>query len=127
MNKKWKNKNFKSAFMNSLSGIFYVFCNERNFKIQTCFAIIVIFLSTVLHISMTKFCILLLCIALVLFAELVNSSIEIALDLYSTEYNEKIKIAKDIASGAVTIISMFSAIIGTIILFPVIINYLKML
>ena len=38
--------------------------------------------------------------------------------MYTQEYNEKAKIAKDIAAGIVTIMSIFSIIIGGIIFLP---------
>ena len=121
----WKNKDFNTALKNSFSGIVYAFKNERNLKIQFCIAILVIFIATILHINLIKFAILLTCIALVIFAEMINTTIERVLDLYSTNYNEKIKIAKDIASGAVLINSIFACIIGVIIILPELIKLLK--
>jgi diacylglycerol kinase len=44
-----------------------------------------------------------------------NTSIEKLCDLYSTEENDKIKIIKDIAAGAVLVASLFAGIVGVLI------------
>lgn len=55
-----------------------------------------------------------ICIAGVISLEIVNSVIENLCDLYSTEYNEKIKTIKDKASAAV-LVFCFGALIVCII------------
>lgn len=56
-----------------------------------------------------------LCIALVLCLEMINSAIELLVDLISPEYNEKAGKIKDLSAGAVLIASFISLIIGLII------------
>lgn len=119
--KKWKNKNFLQALIHSLDGIKYTLSNEQNLKIQLFFAILVIGLGFLLKINTFEFLILIITIALVLFAEMMNTCIEVCLDIYSEKYNEKIKVAKDVASGAVLILAVMSVIIGFIIFLPKII------
>lgn len=121
---KWKSKNFFDALKNSINGIFYVIKNERNMKIELFFAILAIITSFFLKINATEFIIILFVIFFVLFAEFINSAIEKVVDLYTLEYNETAKIAKDISAGAVTIVSFLSIIIGVIIFLPKIINIL---
>ena len=121
---KWKSKNFFDALKNSINGIFYVIKNEKNMKIELFFAILAIITSFFLKINATEFIIILFVIFFVLFAEFINSAIEKVVDLYTLEYNENAKIAKDISAGAVTIVSFLSIIIGVIIFLPKIINIL---
>lgn len=121
---KWKSKNFFDALKNSINGIFYVIKNEKNMKIELFFAILAIITSFFLKINATEFIIILFVIFFVLFAEFINSAIEKVVDLYTLEYNETAKIAKDISAGAVTIVSFLSIIIGVIIFLPKIINIL---
>ena len=47
------------------------------------------------------------------------------MDLVTEEYNEKAKIAKDVAAGAVVIASINAIIIGTIVFLEKIINVIK--
>jgi diacylglycerol kinase len=47
-----------------------------------------------------------------------NTSIELLADVYTQEFNLKIKQVKDIAAGAVLIASIFAAIVGFVIFLP---------
>ena len=47
-----------------------------------------------------------------------NTAIENLCDLYTTEYNEKIKIIKDIGAGAVTLAAIASVCVGLIMFLP---------
>lgn len=117
-NRKWKNKNFIQALKHAIDGIKYTFKNERNLKIQFVFAISTIVLALFLRLNFIEWAILVLTIGFVIFAELINTAFEIIMDVYSQEYNEKIKIVKDIASGAVWITSFISVIVGCLLFLP---------
>ena len=71
-----------------------------------------------IKISSLELCILLFCISSVIGAELINTSIEINVDLATSERNERAGQAKDIAAAAVLVVSLVSAIIGCIIFLP---------
>ena len=122
MENKWKNKNFKMALKNSMAGIEHTLKTQRNLRIQIVFAILAILLAFILGLGVIEWMILWLVIGSVLFAEMVNTAIEIMLDLYTQEFNENVKIAKDIASGAVLISSIVSVIVGGILFLPKILN-----
>ena len=126
--KKLKNQG-KSKFSESLGhaidGIQYTASHERNFRIEMFFAILVTIASFILKVSLLEWGILVLVMAMVLALEMVNTSIERAVDLVTKEYRELAKIAKDVAAGAVLIMSMFSVIIGIIIFLPKIIELLQ--
>ncbi len=87
-------------------------------KIHLAIGGLVIGVSLFLHVSKIDFAILLILISLVLVSELLNTSIEILLDMISQEYRKDIKHVKDIQAGAVFIFSIFSAIIGFLIFWP---------
>ena len=122
MKSKWGNKNFLDALKNSLNGIKYVIKNENNIKIELIFAILAIITSILLKISLIEVILIIFAIFIVLFAECINTVIETVVDLYTEEYNEKAKIAKDIAAGSVLIVSILSVIIGVLIFLPRIIK-----
>lgn len=113
---KWKNQNFFQAFKNAINGIMYTGKTQRNIKIQLIFAILVIILGFFLHISLIEWIILIITMFSVLVAELFNTAIETVVDLYTEEYNEKAKIAKDVASGAVLLMAVCSVIVGILLL-----------
>lgn len=122
MDNNWKNKNFFIALKNACSGIKYVFITQRNLKIQFVFSIIAILASAFFKISLIEWAIIILTIFMVFLAELFNTAIETTIDMFTTEYNEKAKIAKDVSAGAVTLMAICSVIIGLIIFLPKILN-----
>lgn len=127
MDNGWKNKSFFGSALNALNGILYFIKNGRNIKIQLLIAILVIIAAIFLKVSLVEWVILFLTIFLVLAFEVINTSIENLADLYTTEYNEKIKIIKDTAAGAVTLIAIGAAIVGVIIFLPKILALLNWL
>ena len=77
-----------------------------------------------LKISKIEWIICVILFALVISAELINTAIETIVDMITMEKNEKAKIAKDVAAGAVLVNAIGSTIIGLIIFIPKIINIL---
>ena len=60
MENKWRNKNFKMALKNSMSGIEYTIKTQRNLKIQVICAIVAILLAVTLKLTPIEYNILLL-------------------------------------------------------------------
>ena len=125
MDSKWKNKNFIDALKNSTNGIKYIFKNERNFRIQLVCAVLAIIVGVLLKLSFNQLAIIALVIFLVLLTEYLNTVIEVIVDMYTEEYNEKAKIAKDVSAGAVTLMATCSVIIGIIMYLPAFLNYIN--
>lgn len=86
-------------------------------------AIVVLFFSFLLHLSSMEWCIILFCIGSVISAELINTSLEINIDLAMPEHNERAGQSKDIAAAAVLTVSIMSVIIGCIIFIPKLVKY----
>lgn len=121
---KWATNNFWQSLKYAINGIKYVFLTQRNILIQSFIGITIIILGFSFNISKSEWLILVLTIFLVLFSEFINTAIETTVDLFTEEYNEKAKIAKDVAAGAVLITSINSIIIGIIIFSEKIINFI---
>ena len=117
-------RKFSGSIKNCLEGINFVITNESNFKIEIVIGIIALLLSYILKISRIEFIIILIMIALVLTSEIINTSIEKVVDLYTKDYNNLAKIAKDVSAGSVLVMSIFSLLVGVIIFLPKIINVL---
>lgn len=85
-------------------------------------AILAIIAGTVFRISVTEWLFLLLAIFLVITFEIINSAIENVVDLASNyHFSMLAKNAKDMAAGAVLIISGYAVLTGLIIFVPKII------
>lgn len=120
-------KRLKKSFGYAFKGIDDVISNEPNMKIHVSVAILVVITAFLLKISMIEWIILVLLIGLVLAAEVINTTIENLVDMYTKEYNEKAKVVKDTAAGTVLILAITAAIIGLMILVPKIILVLESL
>lgn len=118
MENNWKNPNFFQSLKNAINGIKKIIKTGKNIKIQIVFAIIAIIMGFILKISNIEALILVLTIFFVLVSEFMNTAIEMLADLYTTKYNEKIKIMKDIGAGAVTLSAIASVIVGIIMFIP---------
>lgn len=120
-----KKNNLFNSFKCAFNGIKNVFINERNFKIHTLAMILVIIFGFIFKLSLTEWIICLICFALVMGLEMVNTAIEKTVDLAEPNFNETARIAKDASAGAVLLVSILSAIIGIIIFAPKIINFIS--
>jgi diacylglycerol kinase len=67
----------------------------------------------------------LMCIGSVISAELINTSLEVNVDLSSPSFNENAGHAKDLAAAAVLVVCIISAIVGLIIFLPKIIHLIS--
>jgi len=120
---KLHNDNFLDALKNAISGLVYTIKTQLNIKRQIAIAVFVIALGLILKIPKIEFMFLIFSIALVIFAETVNTAIETVVDMYTEKYNEKAKIAKDVGAGAVLVCSINSIVIAIIIFAERILNF----
>jgi undecaprenol kinase len=91
---------------------------EQNMRIHFFCALIVIIAGLLTGITTTEWVILIMIIALVIGAEMINTAIESAVNLSSPEIHPLAKVAKDVAAGAVLVFAIASVIIGLLIFLP---------
>ncbi|CAN5449020.1 diacylglycerol kinase family protein [soil metagenome] len=106
------------SFTFALKGIKIYLQSGGNVFIHLVAGGIVILLGYIFKISSAEWIVLILCIGMVLGAEALNTAIEELTNLVSPEYHEQAGKVKDLAAGAVLIISLMAAIIGFIIFVP---------
>ena len=115
----YKNRQgFFDALFNSFQGILHFFQNERNGKIQLSIAAVVIATAAILGISAAEWLAVLICVAMVISMEMLNSALEQLCDKVESGYHPVIKTVKDVAAGAVLFASIISVAIGVIIFLP---------
>lgn len=113
---KYKAPGFAGTFKNSFKGIRLALKSERNIRIHFVVALLVISGAVVLKFTPIEFCILLIAIAIVIIAEMVNSAIEFTLDaIFHNRYSKLVGMAKDIAAGAVMVATFISIAIGILL------------
>lgn len=111
-------KRWFSSLEHAMRGVIVFFRTERNARIELLFALVAIFLGCIFHISVTEFCMVLLCIAAVMGAEAINSAIEHLSNFQTQEIHPAIRDIKDISAGAVLITSVIALVVGILIFGP---------
>lgn len=120
-----KNKSIGVSFKNAFRGFLTAVTAERNMKIHSGAAVLVILVGLFLKIDTTGWLALFFAIGLVFVCELFNTAIEILTDMVTEQYSEKAKRVKDISAGAVLFSAVVSVIIGIIVFLGPIFNLLK--
>jgi diacylglycerol kinase len=113
-----KRKNLRNSFKYAFNGIKLATKEETNMRIHIVIMVLVIIAGFCFRISIIEWLICLICFGLVIAAEMINTAIETVVDMAMPKINEKAKIAKDVAAGAVLVMAIISAIIGLIIFIP---------
>lgn len=122
----FKNQSFPQSVKNALRGINISLGTERNIKMQLTMMVLLFILGFILRFSNTEWVVIILTSTTVLSVEMINTAIENTVDMICNgEFNPLAKNAKDIAAGAVLMVSLGSIVIGSIIILPKIINLLK--
>ena len=121
-----KNKKLINSFKYAFTGMWSAYKSERNMKIHIAVAILVILFGIFLQISTYEWLACIVCFAMLIGAEMFNTAIETVVDIAMPKKDERAKKAKDVAAGGVLVFAIGSAIIGSIIFIPKIIDYLNL-
>lgn len=106
------------SFVNAFRGLKDCLSHEKNFQIQYVIGLLVVGAGIFFSLSATEWMIILICFALVLSLEIINSAIEKLCDLVCADFNLTIKKVKDMAASAVLLSAIITFIIGCIIFLP---------
>jgi len=104
-------RSFRFAFQ----GIVSVIRTQHNFRIQLTAFVMVIAAGFLFRITLPEWCIILLVSALVLSLEIINTAMELMVDLISPEFQEKAGLIKDLSAAAVLVASIIAVITGLVI------------
>lgn len=94
------------------------FDREQNLLVHIIAAILVTIFGFIFKISLLEWLLIYSMIALVITSELINSSIELVVNLYTTEFNPLAMIAKDVASSGVLVSAITALLVGLYIFIP---------
>ena len=103
------------SFNYAIEGVIHVLRTQRNMRIHFAVAVAVIVGAVAVGVSKIELIALLLAIAFVLVAEMINTAIEGAIDAATTSFDPMAKLAKDIAAGAVLIASVNAVAVGYLV------------
>ena len=103
------------SFNYALEGIIHVLRTQRNMRIHFAIAVIVLVAAIFADVTKLELIALLLAIAFVLIAEMINTAIEGAIDIATSSFDPMAKLAKDIAAGAVLIAAINAVAVGYLV------------
>lgn len=106
----WPNK-----FRWAARGTRRAFMSERNFQVHLAMTVAVAVAGGVLRVSYWEWCVLALCIAIVLTAEMFNTAIEHLARAITHEHSREIRDALDTSGGAVLVAAASAVVVGGLV------------
>jgi diacylglycerol kinase len=122
MTGKWPADNVVKSLWRSFGfaacGVAYCFRTQRNLKIHFAAAVLALAAGLRLGLSPAEMGVLVLTIAAVLVAEMLNTAVEALVDIVSPDYHPLAKVAKDVAAGAVLVAAVASLVVAYLLFAP---------
>lgn len=106
------------SFDRAFAGVWHAVQTQQNMRIHLGVAASVAVLGIYLKLGSMQWAVLGLTIGFVLVAEMFNTVSEAAMDAATPYYHPLVKVAKDVAAGAVLITAIISVAVGLLILGP---------
>lgn len=113
------------SFRYAWSGLSATYKSEQNFRLQVLVAVVVVVFSFIFGISNKEWVIVLLVICLILLLELLNTALEKVIDVLEPKIHHYVKLIKDVMAAAVFLASLFAVIIGVIIYYPYLMEFIR--
>jgi diacylglycerol kinase len=109
---------FVAGFAYAAQGLAEAIRTQFNIRFHFVATLAALGLSFYLKLGHTEWCLIILAIAIVWIAELLNTALEYLTDFVSPEYNDIAGKVKDIAASSALVAAAASAAIGLIIFIP---------
>lgn len=98
------------SFRAAIAGVLRTIASQRNMKIHVVSALMVLIVGMALPLDLATRTALLFAIALVFFAEILNTALEAFVDLHVRDYHRLAMMAKDAAAAGVLVLSCFAVV-----------------
>ena len=112
-----RSRHVVDSFRFASRGLVFALRSQRNLRIHFFIALLVLLLAVALPVSRVELALLVLTISGVLVAELVNTAVEVTVDLGSPGLHELARAAKDVAAGAVLVAALAATCVGLLIFY----------
>jgi diacylglycerol kinase len=113
-----RKQSLRQSFRHALEGLGYVICCERNARIHLAAAILAVALGLWLGLGLTQWAVITIAIALVFAGEMLNTVVELTIDVLTPHQNAHAKHVKDVAAGAILVNALAAVVIGLLVLGP---------
>ena len=102
----------------SIEGLYYAYRYEQSLWLHGLVTILAIIMGFIFKISFSEWAIIFIALGAILALELINTAIEAAVDLTTTNIHPLAKIAKDCGSAASFVMSIVSIVISMFVFGP---------
>jgi undecaprenol kinase len=109
----------------AFEGIISAIKTEPNLRFHIVAAVVILTLAAFFGFQRWEWIVLLLTISLVVVLELVNTAVEKTVDLVTDSIHPLAKLAKDISAGAVLISVIFAIVVGILLFYPYIYDWIS--
>ncbi len=116
MTQRKESSGWSQKFRHAFRGLRISSRGQDSFLIHIPVACFVLAAAAQLHVNTLSWCILVLCIVIVISAELFNTAIEYLAKAITDEFNPQIRDALDIASAAVLVAALGASVVGALVL-----------
>lgn len=110
-----KKRGLTESFNYAIQGLKHALKTQRNMRIHFIIGAGVIALGLIVNLPTVEFILLLSAVTLVIVAEMFNTALELAVDMFTKEFHHMAKLAKDIAAGCVFITAVYAVTVGYLI------------
>ncbi|MDD5428560.1 MAG: diacylglycerol kinase [Candidatus Omnitrophica bacterium] len=108
-------RKFVESFNAAVEGFIYVLKTERNMRIHFLAAFFFILLGIYLNFTYLELLVLCATITLVLASEMINTAVELMVDMIKSEFHPVARVIKDVSAGAVLLTSINAVVVGYIL------------
>lgn len=108
-------KSVLRSFNFAWEGLAFAFATQRHMRVHFAIMALVLVAAWGLRVTQPELLHLLLAMVLVLISEMINTSVEYAIDLSTTGYDPRAKVAKDVAAGAVLLAAIYSVAVAILV------------
>jgi diacylglycerol kinase (ATP) len=105
-------RRFVESFNASVEGFIYVLKTERNMRVHFLAALFFILLGIYLNFTSSELLVLCVTVTLVLASEMLNTAVELIVDMIKSEFHPIARIIKDVSAGVVLLASINAVVVG---------------
>lgn len=105
------------SFTWAFEGIVFALRTQRNMQLHVFVAFVAIVMGMVVNITRLEMVGIIAAASLVIICEMVNTALEAAIDAVVTDYHPLVKVAKDVAAGAVLVAAVNSGAIAYLVFY----------
>jgi len=106
------------SFLYAFEGVIHFFRKEHNAWLHLVATTAVAIMGLLLGVTRSEAIALVIAVALVWICEILNTCVEKAMDMITSEYDTRIKHIKDLSAAAVLVAAAAAVIIGVVVFLP---------